>query len=291
MRKLTLLAGSIMLFAVAAAAQGVTLPRESQRQEIAQTVGDTKISIIYHRPNVRARSIWGGLVPYDEVWRAGANEATLFEFSRDVTINGNQLKAGKYSFHVIPTAKDWTLIFNNDEGQWGSFSYDAKQDAVRATVQPKKVDFTEALTYSFDDPKADVVTITLRWENLAVPFTVGIGDLHGRMLTQIRNELASKTGAERIPLQNQFTSYVVLNKLNTHHAEAMTNVDAALAARENFGSMYWKARLLKEQGKTAEAIALGEKAVAFGRSSTPPTNPNFVDMVEGMVKEWKAGPK
>src|SRR5215216_6303726 len=137
-RNFLLIPAIIVFFASAAFAQ-VPLPRESQRQEIAQTVGDAKVSIVYHRPNTKARKIWGCdttdvipiannlypcLVPYGQVWRAGANENTTIEFSRDVTVNGKALPAGKYGFHIIPSKSDWTLIFSKDSDKWGSFTYD-----------------------------------------------------------------------------------------------------------------------------------------------------------------------
>ncbi len=265
----------------------VTLPPVSQKQEIAQTIGDTMIKIVYHRPTVQSRKIWDGLVPFGEVWRSGANAATVFEVSKDVTINGKALPAGKYSLHTIPTATDWTVILNKDDGQWGSFSYDAAKDAVRATSTPIKSTFAEAVTYSFVNPKADSVDVHLAWENLAVPFTVGIGDIHGRMLAQIREALPVAAADKKTPLLNQFAGYVASFKLKQHLAEAMTNIDASIATRETFGNLSTKARLLAEQGKVAEAITTGEKAIATGQAATPPANPNAVANFQKTVNEWK----
>ena len=139
MKKFGLVLLFTILVSVAASAQ-VAAPRESQRQEIYQTLGDTKIGVVYHRPNTKGRKVWGGLVPYGEIWRTGANENTTIEFSRDVTINGQPLPAGKYGFHAMPTKADWILIFNKANDQWGSFTYDAKKDALRVTVRPVKSD-------------------------------------------------------------------------------------------------------------------------------------------------------
>ncbi len=277
----------IASFAAVAAAQ-VTLPPVSQRQSVTQGVGDTTITIVYHRPNVNGRKIWDGLVPYSQVWRAGANQATLFEFSKDVTINGKPLPAGKYSFHVIPSAGEWTLIFNKDAGQWGSFAYNEKDDAVRVTATPAKTSFHESLTYSFVDPKPDSVTVQLAWENLAVPMTIGIGDVHGRLLTQIREGIASKTGAEQVPFLNQFGSYVATFKQKEHYVEGLKHIDASIGVRETYSNLSIRARILGEQGKYSEAVATAEKAIALGRASTPPTNPNIIATLETLVTEWKA---
>jgi hypothetical protein len=276
------------VFAVTGVAQ-VTLPRESQRQEVIQTVGDTTIRIVYHRPNVKGRKIWGELVPYDQVWRAGANEATLFEFSRDVTINGQPLAAGKYSFHVLPTANSWTLIFNKDDGQWGSFNYNASKDALRvkANVERSSVN-RESLSYIFDDHTPEGVDVLVAWENVQVPFNIGIGDIHTRMLSQIRTAIPTKTGAEQVPLLNQFANYVAVFKLKDHLDEGLKNIDASIAVRETFNNMFTKGRLVAEKGNYAEAVRLGEKAIELGEKATPPANPNFVNFIRTTVAEWKA---
>jgi len=152
--------------------------RISPKAEISQIIGLTKVRISYSRPGVKGRKIWGGLVPYNKVWRTGANEATKITFSTDVTINGKKLKKGAYAFFAIPTEKEWTLIFNNVADQWGSFTYNEAKDAMRLKVYPEKRNFVEWLYYSFTDmivkkrrhPNSAV--ISLNWESLKVPFTV-----------------------------------------------------------------------------------------------------------------------
>lgn len=265
----------------------VQLPRESQRQEAIQTVGDTTIKIVYHRPNVKGRKIWDGLVPYGKVWRAGANEATLFEFSRDVTINGQPLAAGKYSFHVIPTATDWTLIFNKDDGQWGSFNYDAAKDALRVKANIEKGNFAESMSYTFGDATHNAVDVVIAWENVQVPFNIGIGDIHTRVLSQIREAMKAKSGAEQVPFLNQFANYAATFKLKDNLDEAIKNIDASIAVRETFSNTFTKGRLLAEKGNYAEAVKLGEKSLQMGAASTPPANPNFLDFIRTNVNEWK----
>ena len=117
-----------------AAAQGppLTLPEASPAATVSQRIGLTDISITYHRPAVNKRTVWGTLVPYGEVWRAGANENTVLTFSTDVTVGGQKIPAGAYGLHVIPTAKDWTLILNRESHAWGSFFYDQKDDVGRS---------------------------------------------------------------------------------------------------------------------------------------------------------------
>ena len=274
----------ILCMGVTAFAQ-LSLPRESQRQEIAQTIGDTKVTIVYHRPNTKARKVWGGLVPYGEVWRTGANENTTIEFTRDVTINGKPLPAGKYGFHAIPTEKDWTLIFNKVNDAWGSFTYKQENDALRVMAVPvKTTDTHETLAYEFDDVTADSALISLSWEKLSVPFTVNIGDVQGRMLAQIDDAIKNRKADDVRPL-NQGAGYVLTYKINDRYNDAIGWLDTSLSARQNFGTLVTKARLLEQMGRTADAIAAGEAAITFGKAQTPPAN---TADIERFVAQWKA---
>lgn len=148
--------------------------RVSPKAEVMQTVGFTEVKIDYGRPGVKERVIWGELVPYDKVWRAGANEATKFAFSTDVFINGKLLKAGSYSFFVIPAIDEWTLIFNKVADQWGAFEYNEAEDALRIKVFPVENDFQEWLAYTITRISDNSAVIKLEWEKLKVPFTLEV---------------------------------------------------------------------------------------------------------------------
>jgi hypothetical protein len=147
--------------------------RLSPKAEIMQVVGFTEVRISYSRPAVKNREIWGKLVPYNIVWRAGANEATKFSFSSDVFIEGKLLKAGSYSFFVIPNKNEWTLIFNKIADQWGAFQYNESEDALRIKVKPKKINtFYEWLTYEITKISEYSATISLIWEKIKIEFNV-----------------------------------------------------------------------------------------------------------------------
>ena len=153
--------------------------RISPKAFVMQTIGLKDVSISYSRPGVKGRTIWGELVPYDKVWRAGANEATKFVFAGDVLINGKKLSAGAYSFFAIPAKNNWTLIFNKVADQWGAFEYNQAEDAMRFTVKPQQNEFTEWLEYNFSDMKVNKdgknsAVVNLIWEKLKVPFTVEV---------------------------------------------------------------------------------------------------------------------
>lgn len=276
----------------------LTLPRESQRQEIAQTIGDTKISVVYHRPNVKARKLWGCttpdvvpkggvtypcLVPYGQVWRTGANENTTFEVSRDVTVEGQPLPAGKYGLHTIPSRDEWIIIFSKDNDDWGSFSYDEKKDALRVRVKPQNGDFQETMSLGFADVTPNTARIVVRWEKISVPFTVNVGDVSGRTLAAIREAITNRKPEDVRPL-NQGANYVLNSKLGSNYEEAVGWLDTSIKARETFVNLSTKARLLAEMGKIKEAIEAGEKAVAVGKAATPPANTTDF---EKTLAEWK----
>jgi len=261
----------------------LNLPRESQRQSVTQTIGDTMVSIVYHRPNVNAREIWGKLVPYAEVWRTGANENSTFEVSNDVKINGQVLPKGKYGLHTIPNKDEWTIIFNKVNNEWGSFNYDQKQDALRVAVKPVKAELQETMSLGFENVKANTADVVIAWERVKVPFTIDVGDVTGRTLTNIRTQMASlKADDFRTPAQA--AGWVLNSKASANYEEALKWVDASIKTRETVGNLYTKARLLAELNRKDEAIATVEKAIAMGKAATPAID--TADL-EKKLNEWK----
>jgi hypothetical protein len=161
--------------------------RPSLKASVTQRLGaDTDITIEYSRPGVKGRKIWGDLVPYGMApgnqysknkpypWRAGANENTTIEFKKDVLIEGKPLPAGKYGLHMIPSEKEWIIIFSKNNTAWGSFAYNQEEDALRVTVTPIKAPHQEWLTYGFDDLAGTSATAYLHWEQLKVPFKIAL---------------------------------------------------------------------------------------------------------------------
>ncbi len=286
MKRIAIITSLIFAFAFSAFAQSI--PRESQRQEIKQTVGDTTMEIVYHRPNVKGRTIWGELVPYGEVWRSGANENTTIEFSRDVSIDGKPLPAGKYGFHTLPNKDSWVVIFNKVNDEWGSFKYDAKNDALRVEVKPVPLnDSQESLSYSFNNVKADSVEVDLTWEKLRVPFTVGIGDINGRVLVGLRKAADERKADDNRPLLTA-ANFVIANKMTANYTDASKWIDEAMKTGENFTTLGMKARLFAAKGDTANAVKTGEMALEAGKKATPPVNDQALDTFQKTVDGWKA---
>lgn len=170
---------SILLISSANAQNKNPVVKVSPVASVSQTIGFTDVTINYCRPGVKGRKIWGGLVPYNKVWRAGANAATKFTFSKDVTINGNKLAAGSYAFFALPTQNEWTLIFNKVADQWGlDYDKNKDKDVLKINVKPVEHDFQEWLEYNFsnmDVQKAGMknsANVNLDWEKLRVSFKI-----------------------------------------------------------------------------------------------------------------------
>ena len=161
--------------------------RASLKASVTQTLGeDTVITIEYSRPGVKGRKIWGELVPWGLApgnrysndkpypWRAGADENTTIEFSKNIIVEGSNLAAGKYGLHMIPSEKEWVIIFSKNNSSWGSFSYSQEEDALRITVTPEAAPHQEWLRFGFDDLAENSGTVFLHWEKLRVPFKVTV---------------------------------------------------------------------------------------------------------------------
>src|SRR5664279_5977026 len=144
------------------------LPRKSQDAQVTQTIGITNVTVKYSRPLVNGRKVWAGLVPYGDVWRAGANENTTITFSDPVTIEGKPLDKGTYGLHMIPNADEWTIIFSKSSTSWGAFTYNEAEDALRVTVKPRAADVHNALTFDFDQLQPDSAVIELEWEKICL---------------------------------------------------------------------------------------------------------------------------
>lgn len=251
----------ILLLSPGAAAQvpGLTPPDASPEASVSQVLGLTEMKVLYHRPAANGRAVWGSLVPYGQVWRAGANQNTVVTFSTPVTINGTPLAAGTYGLHMIPAQGDWTVIFSRETGAWGSFSYDQKEDAARVTAKPEPATHQERLGYTFDEPTADSVVLAMRWEKLRVPLAIRI-DLGRTVLEHYKADLR---GLPRFGWQgwNQIANWAAQHGLDLD--DAITWADRSIGMNRNFANLRTKALVLAKKGDTAGAEALTKEALSI----------------------------
>jgi tetratricopeptide (TPR) repeat protein len=238
-------------------APALVLPKASQRATVSQTVGLTEIRITYDRPSVNKREIWGKLVPYDSVWRAGANENTVIAFSSPVRVGGRELAAGRYGVHMIPTANEWTVILSRQADAWGSFSYDPKEDVVRLTAAPVAAPFQESLRYTLDDPGTGSVVATMHWEKLAVGFPVEV-DYKRVVVDSLRQQLR---GLGRFFWQPWAQAAAWCAGNDTNLQEAAEWAQSSIAINENFTNLRLKATLLEKMGDAANAAELRRRSL------------------------------
>src|ERR1043166_4484295 len=280
--------------------------RPSQKASVMQTIGVTDITITYSRPPVKGRTIFADapatmearakgegtldnqlerkpgepIVPYNHVWRAGANEATLFQVTDDVLINGQPLKAGTYSLEAKPGKDEWTIIFNNDPGQWGAFTYDAKKDALRVKTKPQAVaDNQEWLVYTFDPVSENSAQVNLRWEKISVPFTIEVKDVKAAWRKHADEMIAANPANETLPLQVANTY-----ARDKNWDEALKFVDQSIKIKETFQNLSAKANILWGAGKKDEAFKVADAAIAKGKADKANTA-----AFEKRVADMKAG--
>ena len=263
MLRLKLIYAGVALAGVCTTMQAQTvlaLPEVSQKAIVSQRIGLTDITIVYHRPLVAGRKLWGGIVPYGDVWRAGANENTTIEFSSPVAVEGKPLAKGVYGLHMIPGPDSFTVIFSKANTSWGSFSYDEKEDSLRVTVKPQPAENHEALTYDFDTVKPDSAVIKLEWEKLAVPFTVSANETDVT-LASMRLELRS---GKQYAWEGyaEAANYCLLKHVALE--EGLAWADKSIAAEERFDNVILKSELLKALNHSTEATAAREKALSMG---------------------------
>jgi hypothetical protein len=278
MRTLRVLSFSIVLCGLAGAARAdLDLPRPSPFAKVSQTVGYTEITVDYSSPGVKGRKIWGNVVPYDKLWRAGANNATKVTFSRDVTFGGKPVAAGSYAFFVIPTKGAWTVILNKKVDQPGTgAAYNQADDVVRVSVTPKTAPMRERLAYLVTDFTDDKAMLDLEWEKVRLSIPVG--------LDTAKQAQAAIDGA----LDNVWRTYAnaarYMLETKKDYATGTKLIDQSLALKEDWFNLWIKAELQAAQGHYADARTTGQKAYDLGTKS-----PMF--FLEGEIKktlaEWK----
>ena len=289
---------AIASFAFAQQPPKVRLPQASPAATVSQTIGITDISITYHRPAVKGRMVWGDIssekvaalikansvnpaaegegtvdgapgtgkdfpiAPNGHVWRAGANEATKITISDDVLVNGQKLPAGAYSIHMIPGKDEFTIAFSKTADQWGSFRYDAKQDALRVKAKPTWMkDSQEQLSYDIPAMTPSSAQVIMRWEKVAVPFTIEVPNQDSLVRSKIDAAVAASPTDPAVTLAVA-NAYFNDDKLE----EAMMWVEKSIKVKETFANLRTKVNLLLNMNKKAEALTLAEHAVVVGKA-------------------------
>jgi len=266
------------LTATTALAQpAIRVPEASPAATVGQTVGITDITIKYHRPAVNKRTIWGGLVPYGVVWRAGANENTTISFSTPVTVEGQTLPAGTYGLFMIPGQSQWTIIFSKFTGGWGAYSYDQSEDAARVSVTPQTMsDSQERMAFLFDDVTTDVATLSLRWEKVRVPVRITV-DVPTTVRASIRDTLRSGKHWD----SNAWAAAARWELRNGDADTALNYANRAMDLGVTTTTLRTKAAVLEKKGDIKGATELRD------RSKTMANDAETIEITAGTLMQAK----
>jgi Protein of unknown function (DUF2911) len=255
----------------------IKTPAPSPVATINQKVGLLDVNVEYSRPSAKGRKIFGDLVPYNEIWRTGANASTKIEFTDDVTVGSIALKKGKYSFYVIPTEKEWTIIFNKNLTNWGADGYLETEDAGRTSaIASKSSTFVESFTLGVNNLAPNGCTIDIAWENTFVSVPVKF-DTDSKVTESIKNVMAG-------PSQNDFHSaarYYYDN--NKDMGQALSWINMAIEKGENFLMLRQKSLIQAKLGDTKGAIETAKKSKALAETEK---NMDYVRMNEKSIEEW-----
>lgn len=268
---------------VAAAALSFTaiaqdLPKASPSGEVEQVVGLTKVEVDYSRPSVRGREIFGGLLPYDQLWRLGANANTTFEIDGPITVEGQKLEKGKYSMFAIPGKDSWTVIFNKNTELWGESDHKNEEDVLRVKVKPENSEFTETLNISFDDVNNDKARMDIRWEKVRVSLNIA-ADATAQALANIKKAIADgdmKAGGYA-------SSARFLLDRGQDPKQALEWAQKAASMDPKFYILHTLALAQAANGMKKEAINTAQKSITASKEAN---NEAYVKMNEDKIKEW-----
>lgn len=237
-------------------AQKLESPESSQAAMVMQRIGLTDITIAYHSPLAKKREIWDVIVPYGEVWRAGANENTRISFSTNLKIEGQAIASGTYGLHMIPGKDKWTIIFSKNSTSWGSFFYDKSEDALRIEATPVIVEYQDWLSYAFTELQSNSCKINLRWEKISVSFKIE-ADVQEIVYNSMKEELRGNDGFTwEAPLQA--ARYCFTNQI--HLDQGKKWLEQSIRTQENSANCFTMAKYLEKEGKIKEAGEMKEKA-------------------------------
>ena len=265
----------LVLFFIEATAQQVVTPRPSPDANVTQMVGVTKVSIDYGSPAINKRVIWGELVPYNEVWRTGANELTTITFDDPVKINGTELPAGTYGIHSIPRKDEWDIIFSKEAKVDGSSTFNPEKEILRVKAKPEEHHFMERMTFLFTDVTDNSAVVNLLWDKTKVSFNLQT-NTQDLTLTKARQQLSWA------PLF-QAAQFCLTNNVNLD--EGLKWIEASCLINEVYWNTRVKAQIQNKLGMKKEAVATMEKAIDLGNKMQNP--PFDFEVMKAMLSDWK----
>lgn len=259
------------------------LPLASPKASVSHTIGFSQVSISYGSPAVKGRKIWGDLIPYGKVWRTGANEATIIEFTEKLKVEGKDVEPGKYGLFTIPGEQEWTIVLNKVHQQWGSYQYDEKQDVVRAKVKASKSsEFNERLLFTIVPLDDNEGLINILWENVKVTFKVE-SEVKEKVTENIKRALGE--GENRWALLAEAASYYNDHQLDP--AQALKYIDESIALKPYYWNYWIKGRIMASQKKYKEAAKFAQQAIETGEKNPDAFFDEDKELVKRDFENWK----
>jgi len=266
----------------------VELPQRSPKASVSYRVGLTDVNIEYSAPAVRKRAIFGALVPYDQVWRTGANKCTNITFGTDVKIGDVPISRGRYAFFIIPkNGTTWTAIFNSDFDQWGAYDYKEDKDVARIDIKIEGlVKPVERLQFSIDERGIDQGAIVLEWERkrIVVPFSM---ETMKMAMANIEKGLATAPEDKKWGIHGNAAEFLLNN--NGDMAMALSHAAESVKAKPIVWNLWLNAQALAKTGDYKGAVAMSEKVAEASKANKDETDyyKELEKEITTAVTEWK----
>lgn len=263
--------------------QDIELPVPSPWGQVSQKIGLTTVTVSYSRPSMKSRKIFGSLVPFDQVWRTGANQCTRIDFNTDITVGGQKIPAGTYALFTIPSQNQWTIILNKDAEQWGAYNYKQDLDVMRFTVTPQSSAPVESMTFTFTDVKPGTAMLELTWETTKIAFPINV-DYMEQSQKNIQNALAEIDNA--YSLYNDAAEFYLDNNLDAK--QALQWAQSSVSVKEKYWNTYTLSRALAANGQYADAVAMAKKSLDLAKTA------NNIGVIDDNIKnidEWQKNVK
>lgn len=280
MKKLTIVLFITCTLAAVGVLTAQNVPQASPWSETEQMVGLAKVTINYSRPSMKGRKIFGDLVPYDEVWRTGANASTKISFDDALTIGGTKVEAGTYSLYTIPGKTAWTVIVNKNTGLWGSGGYDAKDDVARIQITPVTIPTTETFTIDVSDLGDGTANLNLYWENTKVSIPLK-NDYREKALANI--EASIREAEDAFGTYNDAAKFYIDNNIDNDKALVWAKKSVDMNAQ--FWNVYTLSRAYAAKGMYKEAIEKAEYSLKLAEEAK---YKSYIEMNTKNIEEWKS---
>ncbi|MDW3646278.1 MAG: DUF2911 domain-containing protein [Bacteroidia bacterium] len=279
MKSLSLSILMVLAFGLTSLQAQINTPAPSPYSKIEQAVGLGTVTVEYFRPSMKGRDIYGGLVPFDKIWRTGANSGTQVSFSENVTVGGKEVPAGTYTLYTKPGKSSWTVMIYKDTKLGGAVGrYNEADELTRFMVEPVTMPFkVETLTIMFGDLTDDQANMSLIWEDQMISMPIK-AEVESKVLASIDRVMAGPSG------NDYYAAAVYYYNADKDMDKALTWINKALEGGDRFWIVTWKARILGKMGKKEDAIATSKKAMKLAEEAN---NGDYVKINKDLIAGWQ----